>query len=120
MNTSWIAFRTGIDACTAAGGRPMLLSVEYCKAQTGCAAWVSDVADLWRSSGDVQANWLSILGNLDAANANADAARSGHYNDPGAWGQAKPRRRVRALNALALTPPSPPPLQTCSCWGSPA
>ena len=43
---------------------------------------MSDVADLWRTTGDVQANWASMMSNLEENNANAGAARSGKYNDP--------------------------------------
>jgi len=84
MNTSWLAIRKGISACTGAGGRPIILSVEYCSAgqKDGCSQWVSGVADLWRTTGDVQANWASMMSNLEENNANAGAARSGKYNDP--------------------------------------
>jgi len=83
-NTSWIAFRAAIDACAAAGGRSLVLSVEYCDAGSGddCAAWIAGVADLWRTSGDVQANFASIVSNLDRNNANAAAQRPGKYGDP--------------------------------------
>lgn len=76
--------RAAIDACAAARGRDMRLSVESCEAgsRDDCAAWVSGVADVWRTSGDVQANFASVMGNLDLNNANAAAARAGKYNDP--------------------------------------
>ena len=79
-NTSWIKFRSGLDACASAGGPRMLMSVEYCKSGEACS-WISGLADLWRCSADIQANWVSVMNNLDAANANAAVASPGHYND---------------------------------------
>jgi len=60
------------------------MSVEYCHAgqKDGCSQWVSGVADLWRTTGDVQANWGSVIQNLEENHDNAAAARSGKYNDP--------------------------------------
>jgi len=60
------------------------MSVEYCSAgqSNDCAHWISGVADLWRTTADVQANWASVLSNLEGNNNNAAAATSGHYNDP--------------------------------------
>ena len=83
-NVSWIAMRAAISACAASGGREQLLSVEYCEAGSDddCAAWVSGVADLWRTSPDVQANFLSFMSNLDRNDANVAAQRPGKYNDP--------------------------------------
>lgn len=54
LNTSWIAFRAGIAACTGGGGRDILLSVESCSDPSGCGAWIADVADSWRTTGDIQ------------------------------------------------------------------
>jgi alpha-galactosidase len=124
-NASWINFRKGIDGCAAAGGRRMALSVEYCRGGDSCADWVAGLVDLWRCSGDIQANWLSLLSNLDAANANAVAQRPGHYNDPdmlligqpgislleaqsqlGAWAVVA----APLLLSLDLTQPQPPEL----------
>ena len=78
VNTSWIKLRHAIDACPA---RRLVLSVEYCNS-AACAPWVSTLADLWRTTGDVQANFASILSNLDNNNAMSEAQRSGKYNDP--------------------------------------
>ena len=112
QNTSWIRMRAAIEACAAISGRRQTLSVEYCRAgqqggqpceaaargpgrrqllaasscsaraPTGCAEWIADVADLWRTTPDVQASWASISANLDGNNANAAAARPGKYCDP--------------------------------------
>jgi alpha-galactosidase len=124
MNTSWVNFRKGIDSCAAAGGRNMVLSVEYCDGGE-CADWVASLVDLWRCSGDIQANWPSMMHNLDAANANVAAQRPGKYNDPdmlvlglpgvslleaqsqiGAWAVIA----APMLLSLDLTQPQPPAL----------
>ena len=63
VNTSWIAFRKGIAQCVAAGGRDIFMSVEYCEYSTApgsCMEWIADVADVWRTTGDIQANWASV------------------------------------------------------------
>lgn len=44
-------------------------------------AWVAGVGDLWRSGGDIRAQWRSILGNAHGNNKWAPNARPGHYND---------------------------------------
>lgn len=54
LNTSWIAFRAGIEACTAGGGRDITLSVESCSDPSGCGAWIADLADAWRTTPDIQ------------------------------------------------------------------
>jgi alpha-galactosidase len=81
VNESWIRMRAAIEACASSGGRRQRLSVEYCRAGD-CEAWVAGVADLWRTTGDVQANFFSIMSNLDGNNAAAAAARPGKYCDP--------------------------------------
>jgi alpha-galactosidase len=81
-NTSWIRMRSAIEACAAAGGHRQILGASSCEAGSGCAVWIGDLADLWRTTGDVQANWASIMSNLDRNNANAAASRPGKYNDP--------------------------------------
>ena len=43
--------------------------------------WVSEVGDLWRSGGDIRAEWGSILGNAHSNNHWAPNAKPGHYND---------------------------------------
>ena len=111
-NESWIRMRAAIEACVAGGGRRQTLSVEYCRAggnvpcaaaaggggggggqqlaasscqaraADGCESWIAGVADMWRTTGDVQANWASISANLDGNNAVVAAARPGKYCDP--------------------------------------
>ena len=56
-NTSWIKFQQGFDKCYAETGRYVIKSIEYCrepKGQGGCGDWIADVANLWRTTGDVQ------------------------------------------------------------------
>eukprot|EP00040_Diaphanoeca_grandis_P031936 m.192325 g.192325 ORF g.192325 m.192325 type:complete len:645 (-) comp32461_c0_seq1:111-2045(-) len=43
--------------------------------------WTSTVGDLWRTGGDIRANWNSVLGNAHANNHWAPNGRPGHYND---------------------------------------
>ena len=42
----------------------MMLSVEYCHNGDECMDWVADVANLWRTTSDVQATWESVMGNI--------------------------------------------------------
>ena len=48
----------------------------------GCGQWIAGVANLWRTTGDVQATWQSVMGNIHAQNNMAAVARPGHFNDP--------------------------------------
>lgn len=82
MNTSWILFRQGLDACYAGGGRGMVLSVEYCSDPNGCGQWITKLTNLWRTTGDIQATWASMTSNLDSQNDMAAIAGPGHVNDP--------------------------------------
>jgi alpha-galactosidase len=80
-NTTWIHFRAGIDRCVANGGRPMVLSVESCSDPTGCGVWLPKLANLWRTTGDIQATFASVLSNLDQNNKMAGVQRVGAWND---------------------------------------
>ena len=83
-NTSWIKFGQGFDECFKKTGRYTVRSIEYCR-QPGasqCGGWIAGVANLWRTTGDVQATWESIMSNLHSQNNMAPVARTGHYNDP--------------------------------------
>ena len=44
-------------------------------------AWVSDVGDLWRTGGDIRAEWRSVLANARSNNEWAPNSRPGHFND---------------------------------------
>ena len=83
-NQSWILIRSAIEKCVSSGGRRQKLSVEYCRANSSddCEIWIGNLADLWRTTGDVQANFASFMSNLDLNNENAAAMSPGKYNDP--------------------------------------
>ena len=82
LNTSWILFKQGFDECVAAGGREIVMSVETCEASNsqGCQQWIPALANLWRTTSDIQANWGSVLYNLDNNNPLAHIAGPGHWN----------------------------------------
>eukprot|EP00750_Incisomonas_marina_P011167 INCI16350.5.p1 GENE.INCI16350.5~~INCI16350.5.p1 ORF type:complete len:812 (+),score=130.53 INCI16350.5:666-3101(+) len=84
VNTSWIKFRQGFDACTTKTGRNMMLSVEYCHNGDECMDWVADVANLWRTTSDVQATWESVMGNIHSQEPMYPIAGHGKaaFNDP--------------------------------------
>jgi len=79
-NVTWIDFRAGINRCA----HPMVLSVESCNNPSpgGCSEWIGALANLWRTTGDIQATFDSVLGNLDGNNDMAAFAGPGHWNDP--------------------------------------
>ena len=39
MNQSWVRFREGFDQCIAGGGRPMVMSVEYCTVRSNACGF---------------------------------------------------------------------------------
>jgi len=45
-------------------------------------SWAPDVADSWRTSGDISASWSSILSCLDTVKSLAQYCGPGHVNDP--------------------------------------
>ena len=74
-NTSWAKFQQGFDACYSSTGRYVVKSIEYCKdakGTGGCGDWIAGVCNLWRTGGDVQNTWASVMGNMCAANACPD------------------------------------------------
>ncbi len=81
-NQTWIDFRAGITRCEKARGpgRGIVLSVESCS-NAACGAWIGGLANLWRTTGDIQATWRSVLSNLDQNNQMAQFAGPGHFND---------------------------------------
>lgn len=83
INTSWIKFHQGFQQCIQQGGRPIIQSVEYCH-DSSCGGWIKETANLWRTTGDIQATWSSMTSNLDLNNEMAPYAdpASGYYNDP--------------------------------------
>lgn len=48
----------------------------------GCGLFVTELANLWRTGGDVQNFWGSIMSNIHKNDKMADVARPGHFNDP--------------------------------------
>jgi alpha-galactosidase len=44
--------------------------------------WAATVGNLWRTTGDIQDNWGSMLGNFDSTATRAAVAGRGHWNDP--------------------------------------
>ena len=50
--------------------------------EAGVAAWGQRHGNSWRTSGDINASWTSMLANFDTAAANPEAAGPNHWNDP--------------------------------------
>jgi hypothetical protein len=91
----WNKVRTAINACTR---QPMYLQVAFCKTVAGCDGWMDRLANAWRTSGDSQATWASVMNNMDSAEplwplAGPTGPIGGHWND--------------AECALNLLPPPP-------------
>lgn len=64
----------------------MWLQVAFCKTVASCAGWMDTLANSWRTSGDGQATWASVLGNLDATEplwplSGPTGPIGGHWND---------------------------------------
>eukprot|EP01051_Picozoa_sp_SAG22_P007477 SAG22_NODE_528_length_9431_cov_7.192135_5_plen_202_part_00 len=53
-----------IDECSKTRGFPMVLSVESCDDPTGCGLWIGELANLWRTCGDIQATFASVMNNV--------------------------------------------------------
>ena len=91
-HASWIKFRAALDACAArrADGRRFLMACSSCNDSLGlrgCGGWIASApvgCDVWRTGGDIQARWSSIMANLDANDAMAAVQNThpGHHNDP--------------------------------------
>jgi alpha-galactosidase len=68
------------DAFRAAG-RDIVLSI--CEwGQNHPWAWAPGVGNLWRTTGDIEDKWTSMLDNLDVNSQYPYAAGPGHWNDP--------------------------------------
>jgi hypothetical protein len=84
LNTSWIRIREGLAAHCGADNS-VVLSVETCgdPRPSGCGGWIRSVgAQMWRTTGDLQLYWSSVLSNLDGNEVMAPLAGPGRYNDP--------------------------------------
>ncbi len=66
-----------LASALAGTGRPMVLSL----AAAPFEEWMPDTAQLWRTSGDIEATWSSLLNQIDAAVPLAPYARPGAFND---------------------------------------
>eukprot|EP00937_MAST-01D_sp_MAST-1D-sp2_P002350 g2350.t1 len=78
----WEKVRAAIDECA----QPMYLQVAFCKSVAACEGWMPSLANGWRTSADAQANWASVMGNVDAteplwALAGPTGPIGGHWND---------------------------------------
>ena len=89
LNTSWIKFRAAIDECSKRRGFPMVMSIESCDDPAACGTWVGSLANLWRTGGDIQAYFGSVLSNAAKNTRMAAVAgptggplNGGHWNDP--------------------------------------
>jgi len=82
METSWSRFHQGLSECYNKTGREIVQSVESCDSPSSCGQWVTSVANLWRTGGDVQNFWGSIMSNIGKNDIMADIAKPGHFNDP--------------------------------------
>ena len=88
LNTSWILFKEGFDQCYKKTGRYTVRSIEYCRPEDsqGCQGWIADVANLWRTTGDVQATWASVMSNIHNNDKMASVVNKASvtmaFNDP--------------------------------------
>jgi alpha-galactosidase len=61
--------------------RPIVLSI--CEwGQNAPWRWAGGVGNLWRTTGDIEDTWSSMLDNLDVSSQYSSAAGPGHWNDP--------------------------------------
>jgi len=81
-NTSWIKFTEAFEECYKKTGRYIVRSVEYCREVAGCGEWIAGLANLWRTTHDIQATWPSVMSTIHSNNDMAPVARPGHFNDP--------------------------------------
>jgi alpha-galactosidase len=78
----WEKVRTAINKCD----HPMFLQVAFCKSVDECEGWMDGLANSWRTSGDAQATWASVMVNVDATEplyplAGPTGPIGGHWND---------------------------------------
>jgi alpha-galactosidase len=75
--TQYAAFRDAL----AQSGRPIVFSIcEWGANQPW--EWAPSVGNLWRTTGDIEDTWPSMLSNLDQSAQHAHAAGPGAWNDP--------------------------------------
>ena len=78
----WEAVRAAIAECD----RPIFLQVAFCEHVADCEGWMDKLANSWRTGPDSQANWASVMTNVDGteplyALAGPTGPIGGHYND---------------------------------------
>ncbi len=65
----------------AHSGRPIVFSIcEWGSNQPW--AWAGGVGNLWRTTGDIEDSWTSVMAILDLSSQYWSAAGPGHWNDP--------------------------------------
>ena len=78
--TAPVQYRKFHDALVATG-RPIVLSIcEWGSNQPW--EWAAGIGHLWRTTGDIDDSWGSMLANLDASSAHQAVAGPGGWNDP--------------------------------------
>jgi hypothetical protein len=118
-NTSWIKFRAAIDECSQKRGFPMVLSVESCDDPSGCGLWIGQLANLWRTCGDIQATFASVMRNVAENTKMAKwAGPSGGPLNGGHWNDAGDSHGAHSDSALSCadTDSVHSPMQTCCRW----
>lgn len=81
-NQSWIKFAEGLDACYGRTGRYTVRSVEFCTDPAECGQWIAGLANLWRTTEDIQPTYDSMMSNIHENDKMAAIAQPGHFNDP--------------------------------------
>ena len=87
-----------VDWCNADGLDPQTQYTQFQQALAGAGGstvfslcdwgtatpwkWAPAVGNLWRTTGDIGDNWLSMVNNMQANSAYAESARPGAWNDP--------------------------------------
>ncbi len=72
---------TAMRDALAATGRPILFAI--CNwGNDNVLAWGPATGNSWRTTGDIQANWNSVMSIVDAQPGWAGAAKPGAWNDP--------------------------------------
>ncbi len=79
--TQYGQIRDAIASATAQTGRPMVFSICNWGVDNPWK-WGPTTGNLWRTSGDINASWGSILNNFDIATSHPTAQAPGGYNDP--------------------------------------
>ena len=78
--TAPVQYRRFHDALVATG-RPIVLSI--CEWGSNRPwEWAAGIGHLWRTTGDIEDTWASMLANLDASSPHQAVAGPGGWNDP--------------------------------------